>query len=223
MSVEEKMLIVALRTIILYVLIIFALRLMGKKQLGELQPSELVTTILVSNIATLSLEDPSLPMLMGIIPIVVIVCLDVILSAIMMKSGKIRRVVTGTPRIIIADGKIDQPEMKNLRYTIDDVAEAMREQSIFDLNNVRYAIVETNGSINFFEKEHKDSPDINPPAFLIKDGEIDDRGIKEARLSREWLEEKLRKEHLHADEVFIFCADELGNYNVVRKSGGKGK
>ena len=86
------MLIITIRTILLYILIVFSLRLMGKKQLGELQPSELVTTILISNIATLALEDSSIPMLMGIVPILMIVCLDVIMSGIMLKSRKIRKI-----------------------------------------------------------------------------------------------------------------------------------
>ena len=137
------MLIITIRTVLLYFLIVFSLRLMGKKQLGELQPSELVTTIMVSNIATLALEDASTPMLMGVIPILMIVSLDVIMSGVLLKSTKMRRAFSGTARVIISDGVIDQKEMKNLRYTIDDLTEAMREQGIFDISQVQYAIVET--------------------------------------------------------------------------------
>ena len=80
------MLIIMIRTVILYTVIIAAIRLMGKKQLGELQPSELVTTILISNIATLSIEDPTIPMLIGIVPVLMIVCIDVLMSVLMLKS-----------------------------------------------------------------------------------------------------------------------------------------
>lgn len=216
------MLIIAIRTIILYLLIIFALRLMGKKQLGELQPSELVTTILVSNIATLALEDPSLPMLMGIIPIIMIVCLDVIVSGIMMKSGTVRRIITGTPRIIITDGQIDQNEMRNLRYTLDDLIEAMREKEIFNLDEVQYAIVETNGSINFFEKS--DSTDdgnepSNPPEFIIKDGEVNQRGLKELNLDELWLNKTLKAKKLNAKDIFLMTADSEENCTIIKKTG----
>ena len=115
------MLIITIRTVILYFLIVFSLRLMGKKQLGELQPSELVTTIMISNIATLALEDASTPMLMGVVPILMIVSLDVIMSGVLLKSTKMRKAFSGTARVIISDGVIDQKEMKNLRYTIDDL------------------------------------------------------------------------------------------------------
>ena len=116
------MLIVIIRSVLLYFIIVLSLRLMGKKQLAQLQPSELVTTILISNIATLSLEDLSVPMIYGVIPILMVVSMDVIMSHVMLKSTNIRRMVTGTPQIIISDGKIDQQVMKRLRYTIDATA-----------------------------------------------------------------------------------------------------
>ena len=146
------MLIIIVRSVVLYLLIVVALRLMGKKQLAQLQPSELVTTILVSNIATLSLEDSSVPMIYGIVPIFMIVCLDVFTSYILLKSPGVRRIFTGTPQIIISDGVIDQRVMKNLRYSIDELNESMREAMIFDITEVQYAIVETTGKINFYQK-----------------------------------------------------------------------
>ena len=105
------MLIVIIRSVLLYFIIVLSLRLMGKKQLAQLQPSELVTTILISNIATLSLEDLSVPMIYGVIPILMVVSMDVIMSYIMLKSTNIRKMVTGTPQIIISDGKIDQQDL----------------------------------------------------------------------------------------------------------------
>ncbi len=143
------MAIVLIRAVILYIVITFSLRLMGKRQLGELQPSELVVTILISNIAAIPVEDSSVPMIMGIVPILTLVCLDVIMSGIMLKSAKVRKLMIGSPRIIISEGDILQKEMKRLRYTVDDLTEAMREQQIFDITQIHYAIVETTGKINF--------------------------------------------------------------------------
>ena len=174
------MTIVFIRAIILYALIIFAIRLMGKRQIGELQPSELVITILVSNIATLPIEDPSLPMLMGIIPIIVLVCLDVIMSGATLKFKRLRTIVSGSPKIIIKDGIIDQNQMKVLRFSIDDLMESLHAYNIFDINEVQFAIVETTGQISVYQKfpyqnttnemmkiKGKNS---NPPAIIIDDG-----------------------------------------------------
>lgn len=208
------MLIITVRTVILYFLIVFSLRLMGKKQLGELQPSELVTTIMISNIATLALEDASTPMLMGVVPILMIVSLDVIMSGVLMKSTRIRKAVSGTARVIISDGKIDQKEMKNLRYTIDDLTEAMREQGIFDISQVQYAIVETTGKINFFQKEN---PAQNPPEVIIHDGEINKDGLYRTNLGEGWVNEILKENKTELSEVFFMSADENGVYFIVNK------
>lgn len=214
------MLIITIRTILLYLLIVFSLRLMGKKQLGELQPSELVTTIMVSNIATLALEDASVPMLMGVVPILMIVCLDVIMSGITLKSLTIRKIISGSVRVIISDGVIDQKELKNLRYTIDDVTEAMREQGIFDISQIQYAIVETNGKINFLQKEN---PPKNPPEVIIKDGIINTDGLSRAKLGEGWVKEILKENGTEISSVFIMSADSDGQYQIVVKNERTGK
>lgn len=208
------MLIIIIRTALLYLLIVFALRLMGKKQLGELQPSELVTTIMISNIATLALEDFSTPMLMGIIPILMIVSLDVIMSGIMLKSRRIRRAVSGTARIVVSNGTIDQTELKNLRYTVDDLTEAMRQQGIFDISQVQYAIVETTGKINFLQKEQ---PPKDPPEIIIRDGERDDEALTRLSLGQGWLDAILKQNKTELSKVFLMSADSDGNYHLVTK------
>lgn len=208
------MLIIIIRTALLYLLIVFALRLMGKKQLGELQPSELVTTIMISNIATLALEDFSTPMLMGVIPILMIVSLDVIMSGIMLKSRRIRRAVSGTARIVVSNGTIDQTELKNLRYTVDDLTEAMRQQGIFDISQVQYAIVETTGKINFLQKEQ---PPKDPPEIIIRDGERDDEALTRLSLGQGWLDAILKQNKTELSKVFLMSADSDGNYHLVTK------
>ena len=108
------MLIVFFRAIILYFIIVVSIRLMGKRQIGELQPSELVITILMSNIATLPIEDINIPMILGVVPIFTLVCLDVFMSQLSLYSRKVRKFFSGTPKIIISDGVVDQDVMKKL-------------------------------------------------------------------------------------------------------------
>ena len=212
------MLIIIIRTILLFLLIVFSLRLMGKKQLGELQPSELVTTIMISNIATLALEDASTPMLMGVIPILMIVCLDVILSGILLKSARIRKTVSGTARVVVSDGVVNQAELKNLRYTIDDLTEAMRDQGIFDISQVQYAIVETTGKINFLQKEQ---PAKNPPEIIIRDGELNQDGLSRTSLGEGWVMKILGLNKTRLTDVFLMSADNDGNYQLVLKEDVK--
>ena len=107
-----------LRTIILYFSMIFAMRLMGKKQVGELQPSELVVSIAISDLASIPMQDMNQPLLSGLIPIATLMCMEVMLSFISLKSRKIRNALTGTPCILISHGKISEKELKKLRYSI---------------------------------------------------------------------------------------------------------
>lgn len=223
------MAIVLIRAVILYIVITFSLRLMGKRQLGELQPSELVVTILISNIAAIPVEDSSVPMIMGIVPILTLVCLDVIMSGIMLKSAKVRKLMIGSPRIIISDGDILQKEMKRLRYTVDDLTEAMREEQIFDINQIHYAIVETTGKINFLLKkdyqpaERQDvqaggSTD-NPPSVIIRDGITDKEQLRLLGLGEQWLTKILRENNVGIKGVFLMTADRNGNHTIVKKAG----
>ena len=208
------MVIVIIRSVVLYALVIFALRIMGKKQLGELQPSELVTTMLISNIATLSLEEPSMPMILGAVPILMIVCIDVLMSGVMLKSPRFRRLVTGSPKVIISDGKFNQKEMRNLRYTIDDVLESMRDADIFDINDIRYAIVETTGKINFFRKEDGKT---DPPAVIVKDGLLLSEELTKAGLGEKWIHDILRKRNAALPQIFLLTAKGDGSYTLVLK------
>lgn len=221
------MTVVLIRAAVLYIIITFSLRLMGKRQLGELQPSELVVTILISNIAAIPVEDASVPMILGIVPILTLVCLDVIVSAIMLKSTKFRKMMIGTPRVIISEGVILQKEMRRLRYTIDDIVEAMHEEQIFDLAQISYAIVETNGKIHFLQKNDyapatradvgKGGSTDDPPTVVIRDGIEDSDKLKALGLGSGWVRNILLENRTQISEVFILTADKNGKYNLIKK------
>ena len=224
------MAIVLIRAVVLYIVITFSLRLMGKRQLGELQPSELVVTILISNIAAIPVEDSSMTMIIGIVPILTLVSLDVIVSTVMLKSSKFRKLMIGSPRIIVSEGRVLQKEMKKLRYTVDDLTAAMREQQIFDLGEVQYAIVETTGKINFLQKkdyQNANKKDVgkggsteNPQAIIIRDGIPDYEQLDILGLGRGWLNETLRENAATIKGVFLMTADKNGQSTVIKRQEG---
>lgn len=221
------MTIVFIRAIILYALIIFAIRLMGKRQIGELQPSELVITILVSNIATLPIEDTTIPMLMGIVPILVLVCLDVIMSGITLKSRFFRRIVSGSPKIIIRDGEIDQKQMEILRFSIDDLMESLHAYNIFDISEVQFAIVETTGQVSVYQKFPYQTVTNqglkvcekvqDPPAIVIDDGILLQDALESVGYDTAWLARILAENHVTVREVFLLSVAPDGIYTLVKK------
>ncbi len=225
--------IVFIRAVILYIIVIISVRIMGKRQIGELQPSELVITILVSNIATLPLEDLNIPLIMGIIPILSLVCFEVIMSWCTLKSRKLRHIISGSPKVIISDGVLDQKIMKDLRYSVDDIMTALRSNNVFDISNVQYAVVETNGSVSVFEKHPYqnvtnmdlmvEGKSVNPPVIVISDGKVISQGLDEIGLQRSWLTELLNRKHIEESEVFLMLADKNKEYTLIRKRLNNGK
>ncbi|MDR0903420.1 MAG: DUF421 domain-containing protein [Ruminococcus sp.] len=222
------MAVIFIRAVILYLLLIFAVRLMGKRQIGELQPTELAITILISNLATLPIEDPGDPLLVGIIPILVLAGLDVLMSQLQFKSRGIRKLMCGTPAVIIRDGVIDQAKMKELRFTIDDLTESLRIQGIFNIDEVQYAVVETTGAVSVYQK-HKNqaatnesvgSPgrDINPPCSVIDNGAVITEGLDEAKMTLSDMVKILHNENIELDNIFFMSAAKDGEYVIIRKS-----
>ncbi len=221
------MTIVLIRSLILYFLVIFAVRLMGKRQIGELQPTELVITILVSNITTLPLEDVSIPLIVGITPILSLVCFEVIMSWLSLKYPKFRKVLSGQPKIIISNGKIDRKIMQELRFSVDDLMTALRTDGIFDINEVQYAIVETTGSVSVMKKQTLDTPtrsdagimaeNSNPPNIVISDGKIIEKALKPVGMDMNQLNSLLKKRKLRPENIFIMTADSSGNYYIAKK------
>ncbi len=227
--------IVLLRALILYILVIFGVRLMGKRQLGELQPSELVITILVSNIATLPLEDVNIPLMVGLTPILALVCFEVLMSWLSLKHMSVRKLVSGRPKIIISNGKIDRNVMSDLRFSVDDLMTSLRGKDVFRLEEVQYAIVETTGSISVMKKPETESitrkdaklksDNIDPPQVIISDGRLLERAMKAVGMKRGALDKVLKENKLSVENVFLLMADSNGCCYIQGKNnlGGGGK
>lgn len=147
------MTVAVIRTFILYIVVIFSVRFMGKRQIGQMQPTELVITMLISNIATMALEDQDVPLITGIVPILFLVSFDVIISVFTMKYSGFRKFVSGSPQIVINKGVLDTEKLKALRMSQDDLIEALRGIEIFNIDEVQFAVVETNGQISAYQKE----------------------------------------------------------------------
>ena len=225
------MFVVFFRTLIIYFVIIVCLRIMGKRQLGELQPSEFVIAILISNIATLSIEDTDIPLIGAVVPIITLMSAEVILSYITLKSPKMQVLVTGNPVVIIRNGNIDQQNMRNLRFSIEDLMSQLRINGIFDIDDVAWAIVETNGQLTVFPKSSAQpitpksiaepkSCD-TPPMVLISDGMLCSKSLEVCNLTKTWLKGVLEKEKISEKDIFLMTCDPTAKYHIIRKEQKK--
>lgn len=225
------MIISAVRTVLLYVIIIITVRIMGKRQISELQTSELVVTLLMSDIASIPMQDTDQSMLSGIIPILILVVCEIIISVLMLKNSKIRRAICGKPVVIINDGKVDQTAMTELRMSIEELFEELRQKDVFDIQDVAFAIIETNGKMSVLKKSSSDtvtagqlgvqSKDNGMQAVVISDGEVAQSSLKFCGLSEEWLNKILKIEKLSVSDIFIMTADKTKKYNIIKKDGNR--
>ena len=221
------MIISVIRTILLYIVIILAIRIMGKRQIGELQTSELVVTLLISDIAAIPMQNTEQSLLSGIVPILILIVCEIIISFLMLKRAGFRRIICGKPIVIISDGKINQSEMHRLRMSTEDLSEELRQQGIFNIEDVGFAIVETNGKLSVLKKPEKDIPtaeelgiktnDKGLEVVVISDGEISKYSLKICGLNRDWLFDILKKENTELNGVFLMIANGQGEYKIIEK------
>ncbi len=213
--------------IIVYVCVIIAMRFMGKRQIGELQPGELAVTFLLSEVASLPLQSDSIPLLSGLSLVFLLALLEVASAFFNMKSRLYRRLIQGNSVLIIKEGKILKRNMKMIRYSNDDLIEALRLKDVFDVSQVQYAYIETNGSVSvqLMKKYQPLSADtLNKkveeeflPCLVISDGKIITRELEFCAMNEEKLRKILKKENLSIEDVFLMTADKSGKTYTVRK------
>lgn len=222
------MVIAVTRTIILYIIIIIGIRLLGKHQVGELEPSEFVLALIIADIASVPMQDFGIPLLMGIVPIVVLLCIAMILSVLTMKSLKLRALLDGSPSILIQNGKLNQAEMRKTRITLDELLEELRLQGYTDLSTVKYAILETNGQLSVLPYTQEKPPtakDLNVavndgglPLILVNDGRLLSQNLKRRGLDANWLDKQLAQNQINSlKEIFLLTVDENNQIYLVRK------
>ena len=222
---EDALMILILRTLLIYVMIIAAMRLMGKRQIGELQPSELVSTILLSNLASIPIESPEIPLLSSILPIFLIVCLEILVTALYTRSHRLASMVSGYPKIIVRSGVIDQQILRELRFTVDDLLASLRAKDIFRLEEVDLALVETNGSVSVFTaqssdgaKSASDKKEAKRPTLpLIIDGCISRDAAAYCGVDPSWLKGILRKEGVGQRDILLMLCSDDKEYTIIKK------
>lgn len=219
------MFIVCIRTAILYILVVVVMRLMGKRQIGELQPYEFVITIMISDLASLPMQDSRLPLLLGIIPILTLLLLKILLSQLQLKCQFARRVVEGEPSILIYKSKINYKALKSQQINIDELMEEMRLSGYFNLDDITYAILETNGHISFFPSDlnnsnsNQSSPNQNStselylPKILVSDGKINKNPLTKIDKDKDWIVNVLNKHGIDdIKKVLIAMYDTSGKF-----------
>ena len=194
------MAIALIRTGMFYLILMVSMRLMGKRQLGDVEPAELVITMLISEVASMPLQDSEMPVLRSIVIIAVLVCLEILTSAISMKSLFFRRFFQGRYSVIVEDGKIDQKEMFKLHLTVDELLEEIRQNGAVSVEEVRLCVMETSGRMSVLLKE--DTPPCEIPVSVVMNGKIVRQNLRRAKVDREAIRSFLKTRGVALSDVF---------------------
>lgn len=228
-----NMLINFVRSIIIYVIVLIVMRLMGKREIGQLQPFELVISIMIADLASIPMTDPGVPIFNGIVPILGLLAMHLVITVLNLKSVNIRKFTCGKPTILIYRGKIDEEAMKKERFTISELQERLRGKDVFNLGDVEYAILETNGEISVIQKPEKRNTtpedfNITPeyeglPYDLVVDGKVMYENLTKIGKNEKWLANQIKKFNTKAEDVLIATMDGKGNFFCQAKEKGNKK
>ena len=216
-----------IRLLILYVLLLACMRLMGRRQIGELQPSELVITMLLSEIASIPLGNNDIPLLNSVAAILVLTALEILLSALCLKSDRVRKLLQGNPMPVVQNGNPDQQTLKKLRLTIDDLLEALREKDVFDLADVQCAILEADGKLSLqltpaaqpatvsdLGRQAQEKP---IPCPVVYDGKAQPENFRYCGMTKDKLQTELQRQGVQMRDVFLLTVDTNGSVRCIRK------
>lgn len=224
------MFVILCRVLIIYFVVLLYLRIMGKRQLGEMQPFELVITLLMADIASLPMTQTSMPVLFGIIPLTMLVVVHFFVCLLSRKSLFFRRVFNGKPVIVVSPQGIQLNALKELNMSIDDLMEGVRACNYFSLEEVLYAIVETNGVITVIPKKDASNVTINDlnlklpentlPLILVSSGKVVNSNLKIANIDKTFVDDILNKCKIdNLKDVLLLTIDTTGQVFLEAKNG----
>ena len=215
------MIVFFLRTLVLYLLLVGVIRLMGKRQVGQMEPAEFVVTMLSANLVTIPMQDFSVPVYTGVIPIVTVLAMELILSAATVKSVGLRRIFCGKPVILIENGKVLQKNLQKTRISLDELTGQLRLKDILDITQVQYAILETNGNFSVFPY-----PQFRPaaakeagipvapqglPYTIVCDGHLLSENLAPAGKDAAWVQRELKKRGATLQGTWYLAVDDQGH------------
>lgn len=217
------------RTVLFHAILIVTVRLLGKRQIGEMEPSEFVVTMLLANLATIPMEEPDRSILHGIVPIGLVIAAEMLMALLMFRSIRVRRLLCGKPVILIENGRILEKNLRQTHVNLDELTMHLREQEIFDLSEVKFAILETNGQLStlLYAKDRPASAkdagikatETELPVTLISDGNLMQDNLKIAKRDAAWVSKELQKRNCKLTEVLLMTLDSAGKVYFVKKRG----
>ena len=213
------MVLVTIRTAIIFIVLLIIMRLMGKRQIGEMQPFELVITLLIAELACIPMADVSIPLLYGIISVVTIFVLHEIMTLLDLKLKPLKSLISGKPSVVVNKNGIDDYQLKRNNLDVSDLIESLRTAGYFSLDAVDYALYEANGTFSALPNQNYEQMQTSLPLVIIDNGKYDQTNLKITGLKQSYFVEILKEQNIKSPkEVLVLTADGTGKiYLQVKK------
>ncbi len=205
------MVLVMIRTAIIFLVLLIIMRLMGKRQIGEMQPFELVITLLIAELACIPMADSSIPLLYGIISVVTIYVLHELMTLMDLKFKPTKSLISGKPSVVINKNGIDDYQLKRNNLDVSDLIESLRSAGYFSLDCIDYALYEANGTFSALPKEDYESMQPSLPIVMIDNGKYDKKNLEITGLEQSFFDAILKENNVKkAKDVLVLTADGTG-------------
>ena len=217
------------RSLIIYFFVLILLRLMGKRQIGEMQPFELVITLIIADLATIPMSETGLPLVHGMIPIITLAFVHFALTFLSMKSLFFRKLINGKPIVVINPQGVDYNALKKLNMNFNDLMENIRGLGYFNLEEILYAIMQTNGTLTVLPRApyaplNADNAkiEVSPaslPITLMSEGKFVKENLELTKISQEFVISQVTNSGLNPKEVIFLSINSEGKMYIQPKSG----
>ena len=188
---------------------------MGKREIGQLSITDLSISILIAELVAISIENRDDNTILTIMPIILLVFLEIALAFLQLKFNGLRNFMDGKPSLIVNKGKLNIKEMIKQRYSLDDLLIALRSNKIKGIDEVDYALLETNGKLSIFKKNIFSMPG-DYPLPLVIDGKVEKDTLFNLNKTDTWLKNRLKEYDMNIHNI-LYAFYKKGKIYVIRK------
>lgn len=190
----NEILIILFRTLMCFVLLIVSMKIMGKREIGQLSLFDFLIILIIADVIIIGIEKYQESIFKFLVPLIVLVLSQKIIAIIDLKIPKIRKIFDGKEKLIINKGEINIQTMKNEKYNMSDLYSQLREKGVRSINEVEYAILETNGKLSVFL--YDENSKVFPLPVVIS-GLIEKDTLKHVGISEKWIYNQLKKQGIN--------------------------
>ncbi len=212
------MIVIFIRTTVIFITLVVVMRLMGKRQIGEMQPFEFIVTLIVADLACIPMADVSIPLIYGVVAILSLFLLHQLLSLLETSGNLFKLIISGKPSIVINTNGVDMKELRSNNLGVDDLIEAMRSQGYYSLDDLNYAIFESNGKLSPLENPNRTTENRSVPLLIINQGKINTSNIKRLNVPESKIIDFLKTNDTYLKKVEVMTLDGNGRVYIKEKN-----